>query len=80
MKNYNRELLVLYKTDLLNDAYLKQEVESLHQIIALTESADAFCKAHELVNRCRITEKANAILKAANNFPLKPFQFLVNTN
>jgi hypothetical protein len=36
MKNYNRELLVLYKTDLLNDAYLKQDVESLHQIIALT--------------------------------------------
>ena len=37
MKNYNRDLLVLYK-DAYNDDLLQHEVENLHQILLRVEN------------------------------------------
>ena len=80
MKNYDRDLLVLYKADVYNDDLLQHEVENLHQILLKVERSDVFCLSHELVNRCRITQKARAILRATKNLTLKPFRFLINKN
>ena len=79
MKNYNRDLLVLYK-DAYNDDLLQHEVENLHQILLRVENNHVFCKAHQLIKRNRITEKAKSIIKAVSELQLKPFYFLINKN
>jgi hypothetical protein len=80
MKNYDRDLLVLYKADIYNEDLLQREVENLHQILLRVERSDVFCLAHELVTRNKITSRVKAILKATRNLRLKPFQFLINKN
>lgn len=80
MKNYDRDLLVLYKADVYNDDLLQREVENLHQILLKVERSDVFCLSHELVTRSKITQKAKAILRATRHFTLKPFKFLINKN
>ena len=80
MKNYDRDLLVLYKAGKYNDDLLQREVESLHQILLQVERNEVFCCAHELVTRNRITSKTKFILKAISNLNLKPFHFLINKN
>ena len=80
MKNYDRDLLVLYKADVFSEDLLQREVENLHQILLKVERSDIFCFSHELVTRNRITQKARSILKATRNLRLKPFQFLINKN
>jgi hypothetical protein len=80
MKNYNRDLLVLYKADVYDEDLLQREVETLHQILLKVERSNIFCSAHELVTRNRITQKARRILKTTRNLKLKPFQFLINKN
>ena len=80
MKNYDRDLLVLYKADVYNEDLLQREVENLHQILLRVERSDIFCLSHELVTRNRITQKAKAILRATRHLKLKPFRFLINRN
>lgn len=80
MKNYNRDLLLLYKEEVYNDDLIQNEVECLHRILMTVELNDVFCKAHELVTRYKITRKAKAILKAVEWPELKPFNFLINKN
>lgn len=80
MKNYDRDLLVLYKAGKYDNDLLQREVESLHQILLEVERPEVFCQAHELVTRNNISCKAKSILKAISNFTLKPFYFLVNKN
>jgi hypothetical protein len=80
MKNYDRDLLVLYKADVYNEDLLQREVENLHQILLKAERIDVFCIAHELVTRNKITSKVKSILKATRNIRLRPFQFLINKN
>jgi hypothetical protein len=80
MKNYDRDLLVLYKADVYNEDLLQREVESLNQVLLKVERSDIFCLAHELVTRNRITQKARRILKATRHIQLRPFQFLINKN
>lgn len=80
MKNYDRDLLVLYKADLYSEDLLQREVECLHKILLQVEQKDIFCAAHELVTRNRISNKTRTILKAISHFKLKPFNFLINKN
>lgn len=79
MKNHNRDLLVLYKSE-INAEALEQTLECLHRIVRNVECADVFCNAHELVKRTRITRKYLAILTASEQAMLKPFHFLINKN
>lgn len=80
MKNYDRDLLVLYKADMYNEDLLQREVECLHQLLLKVERSDVFCLAHELATRTKITSRARVILKAAAHVRLKPFHFLINKN
>ena len=80
MKNYNRDLLLLYKTEVYSEDLLQHEVECLHKLLLGVENNDVFCLAHELVTRSRITDKSKAILKAIRHTTLKPFHFLINKN
>jgi len=80
MKNYDRDLLVLYKADVFSEDLLQREVENLHQILLKVERSDVFCLSHELVTRNKITPKIRSILQATRRIRLKPFQFLINKN
>ncbi len=80
MKNYDRDLLVLYKSDDYSDDLLQREVECLHALLRSVEKDTVFCQAHELAKRNRITSKARAILRATERAQLKPFHFLINKN
>ncbi|HZH67119.1 MAG TPA: hypothetical protein VEY10_19675 [Flavisolibacter sp.] len=80
MKNYNRDLLLLYKEEAYDDDLLQKEVECLHEILMRVECNDTFCAAHELVTRNQITQKAKKIIKAIGWPELKPFNFLINKN
>ena len=80
MKNYNRDLLLLYKEEVYNDDLLQKEVECLHEILVRVEHNDVFCHVDELVTRNRITQKARTILRATAWPELKPFYFLINKN
>lgn len=80
MKNYDRDLLVLYKADWKNDDLLQHEVECLHKLLLQVENKDIFCTTNELATRYGITNKKKGILKATRNLQLKPFHFLINKN
>lgn len=79
MKNHNRDLLILYKTQVSQES-LEKAVECLHKILISVECNEVFCRVHELVKRSRITRKPSAILKAVAYTELKPFFFLINNN
>lgn len=80
MKNYNRDLLLLYKEEVYNDDLLQKEVECLHEILMNVECNEVFCKVHELATRSKITRKSKTIIKAIAGPDLKPFHFLINKN
>lgn len=80
MKNYNRDLLLLYRTEVYDEDLLQHQVDCLHKLLRGVEREEVFCKAHELVKRSYITSRSGAILKAASQQDLKPFYFLINKN
>lgn len=79
MKNHNRDLLILYKTNTTQES-LERAVECLHNILMRVECNEVFCQVHELVKRYKITHKPKNILKAITYVELKPFHFLINKN
>jgi hypothetical protein len=80
MKNYDRDLLVMYKADWKNNDLLQHEVERLHRLLLQVENQDIFCTANELATRRGITNKKKSILKATKHLQLRPFYFLINKN
>lgn len=80
MKMPNRDLLVLLKSEFMSQQAIEQEVEYLNDLLRSTESDEQFCRAHELVDRNRITPKPKRILNAIRYTELKPFRFLINKN
>ena len=81
MKTYpDRDLLVLFKNELMTPWAIEREVELLNLILRRTELPAEFCKAHELVQRNRITAKTRKLLNAFHQTHLKPFWFLISKN
>ncbi|MBM3416563.1 MAG: hypothetical protein FJY20_08965 [Bacteroidetes bacterium] len=76
MKSSNRDILVLLKSQTITDG----DLQKLHNILHTIESPEQFCKAHELVNRNRITSAPSKILREARHYFLRPFRFLINRN
>ena len=80
MPGPKRDILVIVKDQFLSEQAIEQEVECLNEILRNAESDEQFCIAHELVDRNRITQKSQRILKAISFTELKPFRFLINKN
>lgn len=80
MTNLNRDIMVMLKHEFMSDYAIQQEVEKLNQLFIQTESSEAFCTAHELVDRNRITSNKRKMLKEAHLYELRPFRFLINKN
>lgn len=80
MKETNREILVVVKHDFISQSAIDKEMVWLNEIFLTVESPQNFCTAHELVNRNRITQNKNKILKAIQYAELNPFRFLIGKN
>ena len=76
----NRDLLVLFKNQLMTEQSFEEEVDWLNEILFTAESPEQFCKAHELVDRNQITFSNKKILKELRRSRLRPFRFLLNKN
>lgn len=76
MMSSNRDIMVLLKTETITE----EELRDLHRLLQTIESPEEFCKAHELVDRNRITGKPNKILRESRHYLLRPFRFLINKN
>lgn len=78
----NRDLLVLFKEELMTPQALEHEVELLHEMLYRVELIDNIAIAHEVidVNKYRIINKLNVIRDTISLKALKPFVFLNNKN
>lgn len=80
MNKYRRDIILVIKDDGVQPESIATRVECLNYVIALVDNKEGFCRAHELVNRNRITSNKNKILNAIQKEHLKPFRFLLNKN
>ncbi len=82
MKNTSRDLLVLFKEDVMSPQAVEQEVGWLHDLLFQVERLDNFVHAHELIdiNRYKIVSKPTEIKKAIRQGIMRPFLFLNNKN
>lgn len=80
MKSPKRDILVVVRNNFIDERAIEQEVESLNEIFRNAESNIEFCKAHELVDRNRITGNTGRILKMIRFVKLPSFRFFINKN
>jgi hypothetical protein len=82
MNKFNRDLLVLFKEELMNPQAIEHEVEMLHELLYSVERMDNLIVAHEVINlnKYKIISDRNAIRMTLRENELKPFIFLNNKN
>ena len=82
MNKFNRDLLVLFKEELMNPQAIEHEVEMLHELLYSVERIDNLIVAHEVINlnKYKIISDPNVIRQIFSQRELKPFIFLNNKN
>ena len=82
MNKCNRDLLVLFKEELMNPQAIEHEVEMLHELLYSVERIDNLIVAHEVINlnKYKIVSDKNVIRSTLRQNELKPFIFLNNKN
>ncbi len=82
MNNSNRDLLVLFKQELMTPQAIELELAWLHELLFCVERIDNFIKAHELIdlNKYIITKKPFEIKNSIRRKKDQAFVFLNNMN
>ena len=80
MNQYYRDIILYVNDERTQMRSWNIRIEYINDIIGYVDNPIGFCKAHELVNRNRITSNKNKILNATRFEVLKPFRFLINKN
>ena len=82
MNKSNRDLLVLFKEELMSPQSIEHEVEMLHELLYAVESIENLVIAHEVINlnRYKIQNQFNIIRNTLRKKELRPFIFLNNKN
>ncbi|MBA3673730.1 MAG: hypothetical protein H0W75_02030 [Chitinophagaceae bacterium] len=82
MNKANRDLLVLFKEELMSPQSLEHEVEMLHELLYDVEKIENLVIAHEVINlnSYKIQNKIHIIRDTIRKKELKPFVFLSNKN
>ena len=82
MNKSNRDLLVMFKQELMTPQAIEHEVELLHELLFTVERLDNVVKAHEVIdlNKYKIITKAFEIKNIFRQQKEKPFVFLNNKN
>jgi len=82
MNKSNRDLLVLFKEDLMSPQSIEHEVELLHELLYGVERLENLVIAHEVINlnKYKIYNDLHTVRDAIRYKELKPFVFLNNKN
>lgn len=82
MNKFNRDLLVLFKEELMNPQAIEHEVEMLHELLYCVEKMDNLIVAHEVINlnKYKVFTDKNSIRETLRQTELKAFVFLNNKN
>lgn len=82
MNRSNRDLLVLFKEELMSPQAIEHEVELLHELLYSVEKIENLVIAHEVINlnSYKIHRRFNIIRNTIRQKELKPFIFLNNKN
>jgi hypothetical protein len=82
MNRPNRDLLVLFKQELMSQQAMEHEVEMLHEMLHMVERSEKFIAAHEIIDltKYKIIKKPYLIRSAFRNIEDRPFVFLNNKN
>ncbi len=82
MNKFNRDLLVLFKEELMNPQAIEHEVEMLHELLYSVERIDNLIVAHEVINlnKYKVISDETIIRETIALKELKPFIFLNNKN
>lgn len=82
MNKSNRDLLVLFKEDLMSPQAIEHEVEMLHELLYAVERIENLITAHEVINlnRYKIQNQYKIIHNTIRRKDLQPFVFLSNKN
>ncbi len=82
MNKSNRDLLVLFKEELMSPQAIEHEVELLHELLYNVEQIDNLVTAHEVINlnNYKIQNQYHIIRNTIRRKELKPFIFLNNKN
>ncbi len=79
----NRDLLVMFRQNIMSQQDIDRQVTQLHEILFNTERLDNFVKAHEILdlNRYKIVNSSVEIKKMLRQGKdRKPFIFFSNKN
>lgn len=82
MNNPNRDILVLFKQELMTPQAMEHQVTLLHDLLYNVERLDNLVTAHEILdlNKYKIISKAHLIKEYLRSGKEKPFVFLNNKN
>ena len=82
MNKSNRDLLVLFKQELMSPQAMEHEVSLLHELLFTVERLDNIVTAHEIIdlNKYKIINKAFIVKECLRQFKEKAFVFLYNKN
>lgn len=82
MNNPNRDILVLFKQELMTPQAMEHQVTLLHDLLYNVERLDNLVTAHEILdlNRYKIISKSHLIKEYLRSGKEKPFVFLNNKN
>ncbi len=82
MNKFNRDLLVLFKEELMNPQSIEHEVEMLHELLYSVERIDNLIVAHEVINlnKYKIISEKKVVQATLRENDLKPFIFINNKN
>ncbi|MEP6616922.1 MAG: hypothetical protein ABJA57_10105 [Ginsengibacter sp.] len=82
MHKSNRDLLVLFKEELMTPQAIEHEVELLHELLYTVEKMENLVIAHEVINlnKYKVQTSVHIIRETLRNKDLKPFIFLNNKN
>lgn len=82
MNKFNRDLLVLFKEELMNPQAIEHEVEMLHELLYSVEKIDNVIIAHEVINlnKYKVYNDRKTIRDTISLKEPKPFIFLSNKN
>lgn len=82
MENLNRDLLVLFRHELLQPGAMDRYVKSIHKALYHAESLENFISAHEIINinKYKIITVPYKISNYIRSRKQTPFVFLFNKN
>jgi len=82
MNKSNRDLLVLFKEDMMSPQAIEHEVELLHELLYVVERIENLVVAHEVINinKYKIQNDLPVIREVIRMKKIKPFVFLNNKN